>query len=282
MAAVSISWGAIPLIVRSVDLPDLQLVASRVWLGAFFLAPIAVRATVPTGMRWRVGAIGILLAAHWGFFFIAISNASVATALVLIYMAPLAMAAFAGPVLQETIRPVVIGALLLSVVGLWLVIGGEVAGSGLGIVAGLTSAAALAAFTIIGKPLAQAIGGLRTAALQVTTASIVLIPWAVAAVVDVPWEPAGTAPVWTWWWQVLVLGVFLTGFTIVINWWVLTRLPVATTSVLYYLEPASAALLAALVLGERPTTGAAIGIALVLVAGASVGFTARARPAPVR
>lgn len=284
MATAAAAWGTIPLIVRSVPLPDLQLAATRVTLGALVLAPITVRTLrrrSHDGFGGRLLLMGALLAVHWSSFFVAISRTSVAAALVLIYLAPVAMAALSGPVLGEQVGRVVKVALGVSVFGLWLVIRGELSASAGGIVAGVISASTLAAFTIIGRPIAQRLGGLATASMQLTVAAVLLLPWTVAAIATVPWEPAATPQVWGVWWQALVLGVLLTGATIAVNWWVLSQIPVATTSVFYYLEPASAIVLAAIVLGERPDALAWIGVTLVLVAGAMAAVASRTAPTSV-
>ncbi len=284
MATAAAAWGTIPLIVRSVPLPDLQLAATRVTLGAMVLAPITARTLrrrSHDGLQGRLLLMGALLAVHWSSFFVAISRTSVAAALVLIYLAPVAMAALSGPVLGEQVGRVVKVALGVSVLGLWLVIRGELSASAGGIVAGVISASTLAAFTIIGRPIAQRLGGLATASMQLTVAAVLLMPWTVAAVTTVPWEPEATPQVWGVWWQALVLGVLLTGATIAINWWVLSQIPVATTSVFYYLEPASAIVLAAVVLGERPDALAWIGVTLVLVAGAMAAVASRTAPTSV-
>src|SRR5665811_854802 len=103
MAMLAATWGTIPLIVRTVSLPAEQLAALRLWLGAITVlivlgirGELRLRRTEPLG---RIIVIGVILAIHWAAFFWSLKTTTVAVALVLVYLGPVAMATMARLVL---------------------------------------------------------------------------------------------------------------------------------------------------------------------------------------
>lgn len=259
LALLAISWGAIPLIVRS-DVPWQQLVAARVWLGAItVLGYLAVRGrlALPATDRWRVVVSGSMLAAHWASFFLAITETTVAIALSILYMGPVMASVLAPRILGERAHPRVYAGLGVATVGVLLVVrpGGEA--SPLGLAAAVFSAVSLAALMLIAKPAVKRLGALTMAASELTVASIVMTPWAFQAVVESR----------EFWLELVILGVLLTGVAAVIYWQAMRQLPVAAVAVLMYLEPASAVVWAMLFLSETPDLLSWIGIGLVLAGG---------------
>ena len=130
----------------------------------------------------------------------------------------------------------------------------------------LVSAALLTALLLVGKPAASSLGGLTMAIGELTVAAVVLAPATVEALTEYP-EFLG---------EFLILGAALTGFAGFVYWEAMHRLPLATVSVIMYLEPASAVLWAAAVLDEIPDTMTWFGIALVVIGGV-VAATASAQ-----
>ena len=270
LAAISASWGTIPLIVRNVELPAEQLVAARLWLGALpGLAWISLRDRhhLPAVDRPRVIALGLILAAHWAAFFWSLKTTTVAIALVLVYLAPVILASLAPRILGEPTAVRTWVAVALAITGVFLVArpgdGATVAGT----VSGLLAAATLAALILVGKPVALRLGGLRLAAYEHSVAALVMTPWAVGALFDVPWERAGTPSALEGWWELLILGVVLTGITGVMYWAAVSHLPVASVGVIMFVEPASAVIWAALFLSETPGVASTTGVILVIGAG---------------
>ena len=274
MAALATSFGAIPLLVLEIELPELQIVALRVWLGAALLLALTRRNPfdLPNGLGLRTSFVGGLLALHWFTFFFAITHTSVALALTLVFLAPLISAAAAARVLSEALTTSVVIALIVSLVGTVLVVWGAVEVQLGGAVAGVVSAVSLSAMIIIGKPIAETIGGLATATAQMSVAAVLLVPWLAAAVFDVPWEPTSTPSAVQFIGPIAVLGFLLTGLGALVNWWVIARLPVATVGVLSYLEPASAVAWAAVVLGQQPEALTWVGVVLVIGGGVLVAL----------
>jgi drug/metabolite transporter (DMT)-like permease len=262
LVAVAIGWGAIPLIVRE-DIPASQLVAARVWLGgAALLGVLALRdgLRMPTTHRGRLLAVGVLRAVHWAAFFLALKATTVAVALAVLYLGPIA-AAVVAPVLvgDPSPRRALIG-IAFAFTGVVLVVQpwndrGDVTLEGVAWAA--VSAVLIAAVMLVAKPAADAHGGLVVATAELVVASIVLTPWAVVAAT----ESLGSWP------QFLILGVGLTGLAGVLYWTAMGRLSVATVGVLMHLEPASATVWAMVVLNEQPGALAWVGIAAVIAGG---------------
>ena len=270
LAAIAAAWGTIPLIVRNVELPAEQLVAARLWLGALpLLGWLAWRGQLqlPRSDLMRIVALGVVLAAHWAAFFWSLKTTTVAIALVLVYLSPVLLASLAPRILGEHTSARTWFAVALALVGVALVArpgeGVTVAGT----VTGLIAAATLAALILIGKPIAGRIGGLRLATYEHTIAALIMTPWALGALIDVPWEDGNNPSALDSWWQLLILGVVLTGLTRVFYWMSVSRLPATTVGIMMLVEPASAVIWAALFLDESPGLLAVLGVGLVIAAG---------------
>lgn len=282
LGAVALAWGAIPLFVRN-DVPSTGLVGVRVTFGALALIGVAAalhRLEFPKVKRGRLVLSGVLLALHWITFFESLKHSPVAVALAILYIGPIAAAILAGPLLGEHVPPRLWAALGVAAFGTLLVIQPwnqtqDGAVTTRGIVMAIISAALLTALLLVGKPVAKALGGLTMAIGELTVASIVLIPATYGALTEFPEE----------WLGFLVLGAILTGFAGFIYWEAMRQLPMATVSVIMYVEPASAVVWAAIFLDEIPNATAWIGVAFVLVGGAmaasaSASFDEEAMVAP--
>ena len=127
-------------------------------------------------------------------------------------------------------------------------------GVGAGEVLALFAALTYAGITLGAKHVVSDVGGVRLAFIEFLVAAVALTPFAVAA----DWGPARA----DWWWLVF-LGVVMTGVLGAAFFALLNRLPAATFSVLTYLEPVSAVLVAWAFLDEVPTFTMVVGGAMV-------------------
>ncbi len=268
LAVLAMAWGAIPLFVRN-DVPSIQLVGARVTFGALALIGVAValrRFEVPKIRRGRLVLSGVLLTLHWITFFESIKLTTVAVALAVLYLGPIGAAILSGPILGERVDRRLWWALGVAAAGTLLVVqpwaGDGATGRGL-VMAGL-SAGFLTALMIVGKPVAQDLGGLTMAIGELIIATILLAPATFNALTE-----HGDQIV-----NFLILGAVFTGFAGFAYWETMRHLPVAMTSVVMYIEPASAVVWAAIFLGESPNLLAWAGVLLV-VAGGVVAATAR-------
>jgi drug/metabolite transporter (DMT)-like permease len=259
LAALAITWGAIPLFVRT-ETPPTHLVAMRVTLGAVVLLLFSAatsRLTIPKLAKGRLVVVGAVLAAHWLFFFLSLNLTTVAVSLAIVYVGPVLAAAFAGPVLHERVTWHAFAGLAVAVMGMLLVIRPDAGATIGGVVAAGASGVLLAVLMLLGKPLAADLGGLVVATWELVVASVVLLPFTVQAV-------RFSADAWP---QFLILGALFTGVAGVVYWSAMRQLPVAVVSVIMYLEPASAVVWASIFLSEQPDLLAWLGVGLVVAAG---------------
>lgn len=259
LAVLAVALGTIPLIVRT-GVPSTHLVAMRVSLGAIVLIAFSAataRLSVPW-RRWRrIVVLGVVLTAHWLAFFVALKTTTVAVALAIVYIGLVLAAILSGPVLHEPVgRQAVVG-LVLAVLGMLLVVRPGAGATFGGVVAAAVSGVLFAVVMLVGKPLVGDIGGLSVATWELVVASIILAPFTVQAFRE-------SAEFWP---QFLILGALFTGLAGVVYWTAMSHLPVAVVSVILYLEPASAVVWAAALLGERPEPLTWLGVALVIIAG---------------
>lgn len=268
LALTTLGWGTVPLIARTVDLPAPAIVAARFWFGALSLTAYLAwerRRAKPSGppvwsvSRGRAFAVCAILTVHWICEIAAYEHAPIGTALFIIFLAPIGVAALAPTVLGESIDRRTVAALALAVVGFAFMSGNALEASGAdGLVLSLLAMVTFVALILVNKPLADTYGGIRAAQMQLTGASVLIVP--VLLFQDIPSPEAN----WSW---LLVLGVVHTGIAIAIYLSALSVVGATTTGVLGYLEPASAVLWAWLVLHEDPAPVTLIGGAAILAAG---------------
>lgn len=283
LVAVCTGWGTIPLILRELDIAPSTIAFGRVLVAALGLgAVLLARPTtdrLPRPFTVQPGlclANGALLAMHWLTMFIAFDRAPAGTVILIIFLAPVGVAAIAPKLLGDHLSPAIVLAAALGVVGVGLIAGpalGESDPVGLGMAA--ISMALLVALNLAAKPLAGVYGGVRLAFMETAGAALVLLPVAVAL-------HSGTlAAAWPW---LVLLGLVHTALGVSLYLSALRHLPVTHVSILSYLEPASVVALAWIVLAERPTLLTSIGGLLVIAAGVLVvtaGRQASTPPEPI-
>ncbi len=266
VAGVAAFWGSIGLVVREIDLPAVSIVAYRVAIAAVALALWLVLRPDPLGRRivvhrpGRTVLQGLTLAVHWVFFFAALQRAPVGLVTLIVFLAPVLMAAVVPYTLGEHLTRRVAAALGLAVVGTVLLVGlGAEDAEPAGILYAVLAAVLLAVLFINAKVLSPLYGGRRLALAQVSLAAVVLVP---IALVGGQARPTAHDLVW-----LLVLGLVHTALALAVFLGALGRIPALHTGVLAYLEPASATFLGWLVLDEVLGPGTLVGGVLVVAGG---------------
>jgi drug/metabolite transporter (DMT)-like permease len=273
LALLAIGWGAIPLFVRN-DVPSIALVGARVTFGVIALIGVAAvlrRLKIPRVRRWRLVLSGVLLALHWITFFESIKLTTVAVALAVLYLGPIAASILSGPILGERVTPRLWVALAVAAGGTLLVVqpwarNSEESGSVVtleGIAVAAMSAVLLAALMLVGKPVAEDLGGLTMAIGELLVASVLLAPATYQAVTQYSDYIV----------NFVVLGAVFTGFAGYVYWEAMRHLPVAAVSVIMYIEPATAVLWAAAFLDETPNLATWLGVSFVIAGGAVAATT---------
>jgi DME family drug/metabolite transporter len=226
--------------------------------------------------------LGLAMAGYNACFFAGIARTSVTAATLLaISTAPLFVAMLASVFLKETLTRSILLALAAGLIGaILLVVGqsghdpstplraGPSAGlalfqreHALGNLLALGAGLAYAVYALVGRLTAQRASGLsQTAALgplSFTLAAVFLAPLALYNSLSLP----TSLPAWL---AVLYLGLIPTALAYFLYFFGLRVVPATVASISTLVEPLTAALLAALFLGERLTPGGLIGAALLL------------------
>jgi drug/metabolite transporter (DMT)-like permease len=295
LAAVCTGWGSIPLVVRQVDLPAPAIVFGRLSIATLGLAlallvtrrrfdradaayaasarpngpgplpPTALPApTASQPVRCIIAAA--ILAGHWVALFAAYQRASSGTVILIVYMAPVAIAALAPRTLGERHTRRTLAALALAAAGFVLVAAPAIRGSTTttdenstaGIALAAIAGATFVALILVSKPLAEIYGGLRLAFLEMSGAALCLLPVAVFTAWGSP------QPEWAW---LIVLGLVHTALGTALYLGALAQVPATNVGILGYLEPAAVVVLAWLVLHERPGPSTIAGGALIVLGG---------------
>lgn len=258
--------------------PPLAVVALRTWLAAAGLTVLLrvrgrpLRGPVP---RVAVG-YGLCTALANGFLFVAISLLPVAVALVLQNLAPVLLIAGGLVVARRWPSPSVVIAQALALVGLALVVGltGRDTSrvSGLGLLVGVGSAVAVAAFSALGARSTRKLGALRTNFVGFAVASGV---WAVGMavtgeLVSTRWTPMVLV-------EVAGIGLFGTFSAFLLYAWATARSGATVGAVVMCLEPLFGGVIAFVVLGQR-LTGWQVAGAMLLIGSVVALTTVLTRP----
>lgn len=278
LCAVTTGWGTIPVLVRWVDLPAPLIVAIRLWTAAICLGAVLLyqggrgrrRSPGTADPGPRIFSIrpsscclaALTLAVHWLALFAAYKRAPVGTVILIVYLAPLGVAALSPRLLGERLgRPTVV-ALAVATAGFCLVAVPTVHAAGTaGLALSLVAAGLFVALILLSKPLATAYGGLRLAFMELAGAGVVLIPVALAS--------AWPSPDASWLW-IVGLGVVHTALGITLYLSVLAEVPATHVGILGYLEPVAVIVAGWVWLGQRPGPATVTGGLLVVAAGAGL------------
>ena len=277
IAACALSWGLIAVIVREIDLPALTIVCVRCALSALLIggALALFRRELLRPPPPAVFVLGVMIGAHWSLYFAAIKQTSVASAVLITYAAPIFMALLAPLLIREQVPARSVLALAVSMAGITAIslAGGtgdeEVRAAGVALA--LLAAITYAFIIVLIKRWAADVHPMTFVAWQEVTAAVILSPSLFLASFD---HLSGAQIGY-----LLLLGVVLTGVTGVVYVAALRWVPATTAGILAYMEPVSAAILAAIVLGQGLTAPVIVGGLAIVAAGVSVAVDAP-EPAP--
>jgi drug/metabolite transporter (DMT)-like permease len=255
---------AAAIFIRLADAPALAVAFWRNALGALVLVPVAAyrRETFPRGRVLRVGmASGVALGAHFGFWISSLDYTSVAASVVLVCTQPVFVAILAYLVFGERTSRLSFSGILVALFGTMVIASDGSVGSAtlFGNTLALLGAIAVAAYVLIGR-------SLRTTGVGVLPYSIVV--YASASATLAPAALFGGVPLWgyqgeTWFWiWAVTLGPQILGHT-VLNW-ALRYIQASVISGTILVEPVVSALLAWLVLAEKPGLPTLIGGTIIL------------------
>jgi drug/metabolite transporter (DMT)-like permease len=256
---------AAAIFIRLAEAPAVAVAFWRCVLGTAVLLPLAIvrRERFPKGRELYVGvASGVALGAHFGFWISSLDYTSVAASVVLVSMQPVFVAILAYLLFGERTSPLSFAGILVALAGTAVIAGDGSVGSAalLGNALALVGAVTVAIYVLIGR--SSRTGGMGVLPYSIVVYSAAALTLFVAALLfDVRlWGYSGET--WFWLWAI-TLGPQIMGHT-VFNW-ALRYVEASIISGTILAEPAISALLAWVILSERPGALTILGGAVVLV-----------------
>ncbi len=270
ITVLAISWGTIPLIIKTSEISSISLVGIRTFIGSLFLGIILFRKEKNFKELIKPGFIlGPLLAIHWVTMFESIELNSVAVGIGLVFSYPIFVIFIEfGRGNKPMYYQIVL--ILFGFLGLYLLLDISKIESLNGVLYGIISAISLAFIITIGERYTSKIGGLKVAFSQLLIAALILIKFTFDG----------------WSWMVsnilisLFLGLILTALGLTTYWYVVKVIKPLAVSTITYLEPVTGVVLGAIILNEILETKQVIGFSIVLIVGVfQVYFDSRIKPA---
>jgi len=277
IALAGLIWGSIPLIMRAADGASVVKVFFRV-----FFAALVIGGVLLVNGGWRevfalerrkllqVMGQGLILTLNWFLFLTAIDMTTVATAELLGYTGPVFVAALAPFVTGERFDRRVMAPLALALLGIVVILapqGVQVSTQAeqLGALLAFCSALTYATLLLRSKKILRGISSGSLMLIEYTTASVVLLPFVIAAYLrgDSPSTPGAYA-------ALVTLGVVHTAISGFIFLGGLRRVRTDHAAILTYVEPVTAVLFAAAFLGEPLGWATVVGGGMVILGGVLV------------
>ena len=257
ITVLAVSWGTIPLIIRTSEINSISLVGVRTFIGSIFLGLILLKKDVSIKELIKPGLIlGPLLAILWVTMFESIELNSVAVGIGLVFSYPI-FVIFIEYARGTKLQSYQILLILSGFLGLYLLLDLVDVKSITGIIYGLISAVSLAFIITIGERYSSKLGGLKVAFSQLIVAAFILIKF--------------TFDSWNWMISniliSLFLGLFLTALGLTTYWYVVKVIKPLAVSTITYLEPVTGVVLGALILNENLEIKQIIGFSIVLLVG---------------
>lgn len=214
---------------------------------------------------------GVAMGASWMFLYEAYQRIGVGFASLLYYCGPVIVMILSPLIFKEKLTTSKIVGFIIVLIGIVLV-NGKTAASGnntWGLFCGAMSAVMYFFMVTLNKQ-SKSITGMENSVIQLTVSFLIVaifVGFKQAFVIHVPGEA------WGW---ILILGIVNTGIGCYLYFSPLAKLPVQTVAICGYLEPLSAVVFAALLLGEKMTVVQVIGAACI-IGGAMVGELIKGR-----
>ena len=255
---------AAAILIRLAEAPAIALAFWRCALGAALLLPPALmrRERFPRGRDLYVGvASGVALGAHFGFWISSLDHTSVAASVVLVSTQPVFVGILAYLLFGERTSPLSFAGILAALAGTAVIAGDDSVGSAalLGNALALVGAVTIAIYVLIGRSSRTGgIGVLPYSVVVYSAAALALLPVALLFEVRL-WGYSGETWLWLW---AITLGPQIMGHT-VFNW-ALRYVEASVISGTILAEPVVSALLAWLILSEKPGVATVVGGAVVL------------------
>lgn len=263
-------FGLNGIVASHIEMSSYEIVFLRTLIGSILLIVLFLlgkgRFHIRENKRDTVFIVlsGIAMGTSWMFLYEAYQQIGVSLASLLYYCGPVIVMILSPLIFREKLTwPKIIG-FLIVLTGIVLV-NGNLAGSGntWGLFCGVMSAVMYFFMVTLNKQSKQ-ITGMENSVIQLTVSFLTValfVGFKQAFVIHIP------VGAWPW---ILVLGIVNTGIGCYLYFSPLSKLPVQTVAICGYLEPLSAVVFAALLLGESMSAPQIIG-AVCIIGGAMIG-----------
>ena len=268
MAAAMLVFGTIGLFVKNIGFPSSFISFARALTGSIFIALFMLfsghgldKKSVLKNLKLLIPS-GIAMAFNWICLFEAYRFTGVAVGTLCYYMAPVIVVVLSPVFLKEKLTAINVTSVLAAVVGAVL-ISGVVSGSAKsakGILFGLAAAALYSTVVMINK-FVKNLSPIETTFVQLSTAAVTMIPYILLTEDVTTFVFDKRSVIFT-----LIVGVFHTGIVYMIYFSSVQKISAQTTAVFSYIDPVTAIILSAVVLGERLDAVQLIGTFLILAA----------------
>ena len=259
ITVLAISWGTIPIIIKTTDISPLSLVGIRTFIGSIFLSLFFINKKVNFKALIKPGLIlGPLLAIHWATMFESIDRNSVAVGIGLVFSYPI-FVLIIERIRGKKLTIIQILIILIGFSGLIILLEVRSINSISGLIFGILSAISLSFLITIGEYYTSEFGGLNIAFAQLISAGFVMLYFTTQGFV---WmiENIGIS---------LFLGIFLTAIGLTTYWYVVKIIKPLSVSTITYLEPTSGVILGIILLDEIISLSQLIGFVLIIFVGIS-------------
>ena len=268
MAAAMLVFGTIGLFVKNIGFPSSFISFARALTGSIFIALFMLvsghgldKKAVLKNLKHLIPS-GIAMAFNWICLFEAYRFTGVAVGTLCYYMAPVIVVILSPIFLKEKLTVINVSSVLAAVIGAVL-ISGVVSGSAKsakGILLGLAAAALYSTVIMINK-FVRNLSPIETTFVQLLTAAVTMIPYILLTEDVTAFVFDRRSVIFT-----LIVGIFHTGIVYMIYFSSVQKIPAQTTAVFSYIDPVTAIILSAVVLGERLDAVQLIGTFLILAA----------------
>ena len=257
ITVLAVSWGTIPLIIKTSEISSISLVGIRTFIGSIFLSLLVIRKGLNIKDLIKPGLIlGPLLAIHWVTMFESIELNSVTVGIGSVFSYPifvLIIERIRGKTLS--IKQVLI--IIFGFLGLMILLDVRYIDSLTGVFYGILSAISLALIITIGEKYSTALGGLKVAFIQLLVAGVCLIYFTTEGY---QWMISNI-------FVSIFLGVFLTAIGLSTYWYVVKIIKPLSVSTITYLEPTTGVILGVLILNENIRLNQFLGFLIILFVG---------------
>lgn len=263
-------FGTIGIFRRNILLPSELLAFFRGVIGCLFLTAVsAFRKREGSGEKLSRSIViklvvsGAMIGFNWILLFEAYNYTTVSAATLCYYMAPVFVMILSAVLLRERLTAVKCVCSLLSLLGMVFVSG--LAENGLpqksetkGLLLGLGAAVLYAGVVLLNKSF-TGIDPFKKTMIQLGAAAAVLPPYLLAAgsFAKAEWSAGAVS-------LLLVVGILHTGISYSLYFGSMDGLPTQTVALFSYIDPVTALILSALLLGERMTVFGVFGALLIL------------------